>query len=185
MIGKEEFSNLRLLDFFPDNAYVRKCSKSADERSYDQEWLGGVWDMDHLPGVKFFYPEVDGSKLGAMELSLRIPETDDKASKVDWFGDPSKQEENAAKVLAVLDLPFRFRDSLGTFNDLLKKWNIVILEKLYPNPYGPKDLPWTWQAFHFGKPDEFLLHVLVHHAEGILRVEVMREDLIERNKIEC
>jgi len=140
--------------------------------------------MDHIPGAKFFYPKVDGSKLGAVELSLRIPEVDDRASQVDWFGDPSKQEDNAVKLLAALDLPFRCRDSLGTFNDLLKTWNIVILEKLYPNPYGPKDLPWTWQGFHFGKPDEFLIHVLVHHAEGILRVDVMREDLIDRNKFD-
>jgi hypothetical protein len=184
MITKEQFSSLKLLGFFPDNAYVRKCAKSASERSYDVEWGGGVWDMDHVPGVKFFYPEVDGSKLGSIELSLRIPEVDDRASQVDWFGDPSKQEENAVKVLAALDLPFHFRDSLGAFNEFLKNWSIVILEQLYPNPYGPKNLPWTNQSFHFGKPDEFLIQVLVHHAEGILSVNVMREDLIESNNME-
>jgi hypothetical protein len=180
MIGKEDFSKMRLLDFFPDNPQARKCPKSADERSYDFEWVGGLWDMDVIPGVKFYYPEADGSKLGAVELGLRVPEVDEGS----WQGDPREQEANAAKVLAALDLPFHFRDSLATYHDLLKKWNIVISEELYPNPYGPKNLPWTWQGFHFGKPDEFLVQVLVHHAQGILKVEVRREDLAEGNELQ-
>jgi hypothetical protein len=177
MIGKEEFSNLQLLDFFPDNLQAKEFSKSADERGYDEEWLGGLWDMDYIPGVKFFYPEVDGSKLGGVELTLRVPEIDEGS----WQGDPREQEANAVKVLAALDLPFRFRDSLKTFNDSLKRENIVTHEF---SSYERKDLPWASATFHLGKSNEFLVEVLVHHAQGVLKVEVRREDLAEANELE-
>ena len=177
MIGYEQFSGLRLADLFPDNPYVRKYySGEPANRSYDWEWLGGLWEQQHVPGVEFLYPEAGGGELGAIRISLPVPGIDDPAREVDWFGDPGKRPENAARVLALLDLPFRFHDDLATVRAAIKAAGGRILERTRRD-----DLQLTWRTFRCGKQERYRFEVVVHDSQGLLYLMMIREDLAERN----
>jgi hypothetical protein len=197
MIRHAEFSKLRLVDLFPDHGYVRAhYSNDAHERGYDIELLGGLWDLEEIPGVQFFYPEVDGARLGALTAALIFPGIDNTSDQVDRFGDPGQQEDNAVRVLAALDLPFRLHDSLASIQDVLKQRNrggtpgrtfLAGIQALLKRPTvettRQAHLQLTCLSFRHLEPDPYQFEVFLHDEEGLLRIQMVREDLSRKNEM--
>ena len=179
MIGYAEFSELRLIDLFPGDPHVAKyCSADLDDRSFDWEWLGGGWDSDQIPGVELLYPSEDGSKTGAVRVSLPIPGIDVRFREAAGVGDPSRQVENAVRVLPALGLPFRFHDGLATVEAAIKG-----LSHRKVTRHRDKALRLTWLEFRCGEPTSYQFELIVQDEEGLLQVEMLRVDLAEKNNM--
>lgn len=171
MIPYEQFSALRLVDLFPGTPWAQ-----AEDRGHDWEWLGGLWDQDEVPGVEFHYPEAGAGQLGAIKIGVSVPGLGGAIGQADRSGRYPNCDENAARVLALLDVPLAFHDDMARVRAAIKALGGRILEKERAEPFH-----FTVLTFQCGKPQRYRFEALIHDSQGLLQLTVIRDDLARKN----
>jgi hypothetical protein len=167
MIDAEAFSALRMETFFPERRF-----RGRKVYLFDAEYWDGLWHEDRAPGASFLFPEADRKKLGV--LTLLHPFEDSSAPRSVLAPDPADMRANANKVLAALELPFRFGDGQAAVKRLAEGKKVTAKHI--------RESKATQLLFPCGKPAVFRVLVSFGHKEGASQLEIARLDLVRANK---
>jgi hypothetical protein len=191
MVNYEAFSALRLSRIFPADVLEshRFYIEVDPEGDFDTEYLGGQWHEETIDGVQFFFPAADGHKLGVVELwaspYFQGGPTEEKPKPEEGIFVPS-WKANADGVLEALALPFRMGASEATVRALAAG---DVRRFGFPDEwYGmyPKVAKGTLHSLTFASrvPDAYHMQAVVHTAEGLLKLEIRRPDVVRANDSE-
>jgi hypothetical protein len=195
MVDYTTFSALRHL--FPREVLesARWYSEvSPDGSNFDMEYLGGLWDTEMIDGVTLWFPKSDGNKVAIVDVSAgryvdSIPEEGKPAP--DRGPDPA-HVANVNRALEALGLP-RMGDSEAAVRSLAagRVWSHLKPDAVAPGtvtiPHGDPRLRGTARStlfFATRAPDVYHVAATVHVAQGLLRLEIRRPDLVQRNFLE-
>jgi hypothetical protein len=188
MIEHAAFSALRLSRVFPPE-YLASYPFYVEvdpEGDFDVEYLGGQWHEELIDGVQFFFPASDGTRLGVVELwaggcaaaaAVRDRPGSHSASLIpSWTA-------NANRALEVLSLPIR----MGSPEAAVRALAVGVVRSAgFPDEWyrmcaavAKGTLRSLWFACR--APDLYHLKAVVHSAEGLLRLEVRRPDVVRSN----
>ena len=188
MIDYAALSALRLCRIFAANylAAFRFYVEVNPAGNFDVEYLGGQWHEELIDGVRFFFPESDGTRLGVVELwgsgcvaaaAVRDPPDSNSASLIhSWAA-------NANRALEVLDLPIRM-GSPETAVQALAAGKVRSFG--YPDAWYsmcPAVEQGTLSSLSFAcrALDIYHMNAVVHSTAGLLRLEVRRPDVVRSN----
>jgi hypothetical protein len=181
MLDHATFSALRLGRVFPaavldDYPFYTALRPGG---SFDTEYMGGQWHEELIDGVQFFYPRRAADKLGMVELwgsGCVAAAARDKPAAADAAPVPA-WVANADRVLAALDLPVR----MGADEAAVRALAAGRVQGFdYPAGAEPKG---TIRSLSFAvrAPDAYHVAAVVHAANGLLKLEIRRPDLVRRN----
>jgi hypothetical protein len=171
MIDHSTFSALRSRHLFP-----MESKPDPERRSFDEEYMGGLWDEEYIAGVTLRFPKRGGNKVGIVEAAAG-PYVDATAVEghptpfTGPFVDPA-WVANANKMLEAVGLAVRIGDGE------------MALRPLAAGNILKRDFSDGGRSFLFlacRAPDLYHMEAVVHATEGLLRLVIRRPDLVKAN----
>lgn len=189
MVDYTTFSELRLSRIFPRDfleAYPAYIAVDA-AGGFDTEYLGGQWHEELIDGVQFFFPALDGAKLGIVELwgsACVVPRAvrdRPTSSAVDLI---PAWASNADQVLEALARPIRMGASERDVRALAAG---RVLRSRFPDAWYElakgavaKDSLSTLYFAHRA-PDLYHVQAVIHGEKGLIKLAIFRPDLVRAN----
>jgi hypothetical protein len=179
MLDHAAFSQLRMRHLFPTppvSSFSLYDESGSERRTFYLEYQGGTWDTEEVNGVKLYFPAADGTRVGIVEVASG-PYVD--ATGVEGFPRPFAGPfldpvwtANANVALAALDLPVRIGSSEA---------DVRALATGQVQSMTCSDGVRTFLRFAWRVPDLYYVNPLVHAADGLLKLEIFRPDLVKAN----
>ena len=166
MVSYAQFSALRMSNVVPIEQlplYSAGLVENGYRRGYHEQWLGGQYDDEFLPGVMLHYPKVGDGELGAAEVWA--------GPNADAGADPvvdTAWSAHANALLAALDLPVRIGSSDAEVRALAT-------EPIRNVPHV------TSLSIIHRTPDLYYFEARIHPSHGLTVFKVYRVDLVKKS----
>jgi hypothetical protein len=179
VIDYAAFSALRLRHLFPPDlldSFPYYHEVQPDGRTFDIEFMGGLWDDERIDGVALWFPQAAPGKVGIVEVSAgpygdALPEVGKTEGFTGRFVDPD-WAAHADTVLAALGVPVR----MGGPDTAVRRLAAGRIQ-CSDFPGGAR----RFLSFASRAPAVYHLQAVVHDHEGLLRLAVRRPTLVRAN----